>query len=222
MGPMGDSGPMTVGVLAALEEELGELNAMGGPRRAAHGLEFLELRVGGVRVLACVSGVGKVAAARAATALVHQGPLRALLVVGVAGGLVPWARAGTLVHCTTAVQADLAVRESRRAETDEHLRRLWREVAPGQEGWYLTSDRPVLSPWRRLRLARAFAAGAVCDMETAAVGAVAEGCGVPWAALRAVTDRAGLGAAAEFRRNFRAQAGRAAATLGPLLERLSG
>src|SRR6185503_7977669 len=128
---------------------------------------------------------------------------------------------GALLHCTRAVQADLAVREGREVESSAELRRLWRAVAPGEEGWFVTADRPVLSPWRRLRLARAFAGPCVADMETAAAAAVASLAGTPWAALRAVSDRAGLAGGAEFRRFFPAQAGRAAATVPELVRRIA-
>ncbi len=93
-------------------------------------------------------------------------------------------------------------------------------VEQGRSGWFLTADRPVLSLWRRLRLARAFQGDCVADMETAAAARVARRAGVPWAALRAVTDGATEGGILEFRRNFALQAGRAAATLPGLLERL--
>src|SRR6185503_13476825 len=119
---------------------------------------------------------------------------------------------GALLHCTRAVQADLAVREGREVESSAELRRLWRAVAPGEEGWFVTADRPVLSPWRRLRLARAFAGPCVADMETAAAAAVASLAGTPWAALRG---------GAEFRRFFPAQAGRAAATVPELVRRIA-
>jgi nucleoside phosphorylase len=79
----------------------------------------------------------------------------------------------------------------------------------------------VLSPWRRLRLARAFAGNCVADMETAAAASVAARAGVPWAALRAVTDVASLFSAASFRRNYPTQAGRAADTLFALSRRVA-
>ena len=210
-----------MGVLAALEEELAPLLARATARRELQGLAFHEAREGPVPLRLCVAGIGKVRAARAAALLLADGPLCALLVVGVAGGLVRSLAPGALVHCTRAVQADLAVREGRVVEASGDLRRLWRRVAPGEEGWFLTADRPVLSPWRRLRLARAFAGPCVADMETAAAGAVAQLAGTPWAALRAVSDRAGFGGGAEFRRFFPAQAGRAAATVPDLVRLLA-
>jgi adenosylhomocysteine nucleosidase len=209
-----------VGVLAALELELAPLAAGAAVLAEAHGLVLRESRVDGARLVLCVAGVGKVRAARGAALLLAAAPLRALLVVGVAGGLVRSLAPGAFLHCTRAVQADLAVREGREVESSAELRRLWRAVAPGEEGWFLTADRPVLSAWRRLRLARAFAGPCVADMETAAAGAVAHLAGVPWAALRAVSDGAGFGGGAEFRRNFPAQAGRAAETVPALVRRI--
>ncbi|MCC7013650.1 MAG: hypothetical protein IT454_13905 [Planctomycetes bacterium] len=209
-----------IGLVCAMREELGQLEARAA-RRARHvGLELLEIELEGGPLLACVAGIGKVAAARAAAALVSAGAERGLLVVGVCGGLRGHLVPGTLVHCTTAVQTDFARHEGREVHSEVALRRAWRAVAPGTEGYFLTADRPVLSLWRRLRLARAFRGDCVADMETAAVAAVAAGAGVPWAALRSVTDQAtGLGALS-FKLHYRSQAGRAADTVPALLASL--
>ncbi|MCC6405717.1 MAG: hypothetical protein IT453_01030, partial [Planctomycetes bacterium] len=128
---------------------------------------------------------------------------------------------GSLVHCTRAAQTDFVRLEGRESEPDPRLLAAWREVAPGSAGWFLTADRPVLSLWRRLRLARAFAGPCVADMETAAAAAAATAAGIPWAALRTVTDRSTEGGHFSFRANFATQAGRAADTVPALLERLS-
>ncbi len=209
-----------VGVLCALPAELGSLRERSGRARSILGLEVFELELSGVPVVACVGGVGKVAAARAATILLGEGATRALLVVGTCGGLKQSLAPGTLVHCTRAAQTDFVRREGREVDSDPKLRALWRDVAPGAEGWFLTADRPVLSLWRRLRLARAFVGPCVADMETAAAGAVASFAGVPWAALRAVTDRSTEGGHVAFRANFGSQAGRCADTVPLLLARL--
>jgi nucleoside phosphorylase len=168
-------------------------------------------------VLAAVAGVGKARAAQAAAALIAAGAERGLLVVGVAGALSEALATGELVHCTRAVQADFAVRGDREFEPDGGLLAAWSALVPGPSGWFLTADRPVLSRWRRWRLRRAFRGPCAADMETAAAAAVAASAGVPWAALRAVTDRATEGALLDFHRHFPAQAGRAAATIGGLL-----
>ena len=161
------------GLVCALRDELGGLRERAVSTERHAGLEVLELDLDGTRVLASVSGVGKVCAARAATLLISAGATRGLLVVGVCGGLRQYLAPGTFVHCTRAVQTDLADRHVREVDSDPSLRDAWRAVAAGEQGWFLTADRPVLSLWRRLRLARAFAGACVADMETAAVAQVA-------------------------------------------------
>lgn len=212
------------GVLAALPEELGGLLAQAARRRSRAvdriQLEIHEVEIGRTRVLACVAGVGKVLAARAAAILIAEGATRGLLVVGTCGGLRQSLRPGTFLHCTTAIQVDFAHSRSREVASDPALREAWRAVAPGPEGFFLTADRPVLSLFRRIRLARAFAGPCAADMETAAAAAVASEAGVPWASLRTVTDRAsGFGGAA-FRLNYPTLAGRASDTLGALFDEI--
>ena len=212
--PEGRTG--AIGVLCALPAELGPL-AGEGVASASLGLELRELGLGGRRVLTCVGGVGKVRAAQGAAALIHAGARRALLVVGVAGGLTRGLEPGVLVHCTRAVQADFAVRHDREFEAGPEILSTWRLRAPGTDAWFLTADRPVMSRWRRWRLTRTLRSPAVADMETAAAAAVASAAGIPWGALRAVTDRADGAGFLSFRRHFGEQAGRAAATVEALL-----
>lgn len=211
---------LRLGVVAALAEELGSLRERASKVRQVGGLELFEVELEGARVFAATSGIGKVAAARAATVLAGVGATDGLLVVGTCGGLRRRLVPGTLVHCSTAVQTDLAVRAGREVESDRRLREAWQAAVPGELGWFLTADRPVLSLWRRLRLARAFVGSCIADMETAAVAAVARASGVPWAGLRAVTDPAtGLGAVS-FKLHFPSQAGRAADTVPDLVRQL--
>ena len=212
---MGTDEP-TLGVLAAMPEELGTLRERAPRRRTIQGVEVAEVELAGARAVCAVDGVSKVAAAHAADLLLGEAPLAALLVVGTCGGLRRSLTPGPLVHCTTAVQADLAVRDGREVADDAGLRARWSAVAAGPAGWFLTADRPVQTPWRRLRLARAFAGPCIADMETAATAAMAARAGVPWAALRAVTDGAGFGTALAFRKNFPVQGGRAADTIPAL------
>jgi nucleoside phosphorylase len=161
-----------------------------------------------------------VRAAHAAAVLVAAGARRGLFVVGTCGALRAPLAPGDLVHCTHAAQVDLGVLDGRKVAADAALLAVWRALVPGPAAAFLTADRAVLSPWRRLRTARAWSGPCVVDMETAAAALVARTAGVPWAALRAVTDRAGAGALAGFRASFRTQAGRAADSLAGLIERL--
>ncbi len=207
-------------ILSALPEELAGLRDRILATHSTQGLELWDLDLGAARAIACVGGVGKVHAAHAASVLLAHGGSRGLFVVGVCGGLKQALAPGTLVHCERAVQTDSALRGTREVASDNRLLEAWQESAGGTRGWFLTADRPVLSLWRRLRLARAFAGACVADMETAAAATVAQRAGVPWAALRAVTDRATQGGLLSFRKNFAGQAQRAAATLPALVQAL--
>lgn len=207
-------------VLCALPEELGGLRERVVDASRVAGIEVLRLEGEHGPAAACVAGVGKVRAAAGAAALLSE-PTRGLFVVGVCGGLSRGLVPGSLVHCERAVQADLAVRSDREFAPDPELLEGWRALVEGPPGWFLTADRPVMTAWRKFRLRRAWARGAAAEMETAAAAAVAERAGVPWAALRAVTDVPGRLAPAAFRRNFAAQAGRAADTLPGLWKHLA-
>lgn len=201
--------PRRVGVLAALPMELGPFRAT-GQRRRVHGVSLSEHRVEGFdgEVSVALSGVGKVAAAHAASVLLQSG-IDALLVVGTCGGLRVGTALGSLVHADLAIQWDLAVRSGHRLEGDRELSERWRAVAPGLRGPFLTADRPAIRVFERARRARGVSRDLdraqrpigqgpghpVADMETAAAAAVAASGRVPWAALRVVSDeRLGLGA----------------------------
>lgn len=207
-------------VLCALPQELGGLRERSTAAVTRSGLELRELAHGPLRALLCVGGVGKVHAAHAAAVLLAEG-VELLLVVGVCGGLVRGLGPGDLVHCEAAVQGDLVLgRSPVTARPAAEVRAAWQALAPGRSGVYVTRDRAAIMPWRRVLLARRFG-GLAADMETAAAGCVAERAGVPWAALRAVTDGRWWGGHLAFRQHFAPQAGRAADTVPTLLERLA-
>ena len=215
-----DSQPGAVGVLSALPGELGGWAGRGELVSTDGGLEIRRVLEGEDVVLTCVGGVGKVAAARAAEALLRLGARRALLVVGTCGSLSRGLSPGDLVHCSLAVQADLGVVEGRETTPDVSWLEAWEEVSGGPRAEYLTSDRAVLSLWGRWRARQGRSGLCVAEMETAAAGSCARGWGVPWAALRAVTDRAGWGSSQAFRKRYPVEAGRAADTVARLLDRM--
>ena len=205
------------GILCALPAELGSWSGRGELISAEGGLELRRVSVGGDVLITCVGGVGKVAAARAAEALIRSGARNALFIVGTCGSLDGALAAGTLVHCSQAIQADLGVREGRRSSPDQSLLAAWESAATGARAVYLTSDRAVFNPWRRLWARLGQPGPCVAEMETASAAACAEAWGVPWVALRAVTDRAGWGALKAFKKRYPVEAGRAADTVTGLL-----
>ena len=211
------SGP--IGVLAALDAELGGLPARAAAGMRRQGLELFAMELEEREVLVTAAGVGVAAAAHGAAVLVAEG-VRTLLVVGTCGGMRSDLRPGTLVHCERAVQADLEVRAGREVQATSGLLQAWRSAAPGVVGTFLTRDRMVRSPWTRLRLRRAWPSAVSADMETAAALAVGGRAGCCIAALRVVTDGAGWRARRTFMENAEGMAGRPADAVEGLLREL--
>ncbi|MBU3078706.1 purine phosphorylase [Sphingomonas sp. XMGL2] len=168
--------------------------------------------------LAC-AGIGKVAAATAATALAARHDVELLLVIGTAGKI--GAADGDLFLLTEAVQADygaqrpdgLAHYTAGTMPIGDATLRCFVGQAP--EGLGLpaariaTSDLFVECGVHGARVSDRLDA-ALIDMETAAVAHAAELLGLPWAAIKATTDGADTDSAASFARNLE-RAARAAA-----------
>ncbi len=199
-----------LGVLAALPAELEPLSARAHPIAPLWGVPLWRGPEPGLCL--ALAGVGKVAAAQACAALLAQG-VAGVLVVGTAGAVSSDLRVGDRVHVRAAVQADLAVRTGRATETDPAWRAHWQALTPGAEGLILSGDRPVMSAWARRKLRRAFSGTLFADMEVAAAGAVCQRAGIPYAALKVITDRAGRGSQAEFEAHFSRLAGEPARSL---------
>ena len=215
-----NEGGGSVGLICALSAELGSWRGLGEVVSSVGGIEVRRSEESGSAVFTCVAGVGKVSAARGAEALIRAGVKGALLVVGTCGSLSRSLGVGELVHCERALQADLGLEGGHQVSPDPALLAAWEAVVEGPRASYLTADRAVMSPWRRLRARRWCSGPCVAEMETAAVGAVSEAWGVPWAALRAVTDRAGWGSHKAFKKRYPVEAGRAADTVKGLLAQM--
>lgn len=202
-----------VAVLTAMAQEAVALEA--GLEHAVlgqrSGLVLREGRLAGVPTVLVTSGIGKVAAAAATELLALAYAPRLLIVVGLAGGLAPEAKAGSFVVATGALQHDFDLRPiaGQRAflphlgtdviEADAEGRRAaegaCREVAAGLgsgvlAGTVLTGDQLVAGDGAKASLASAFPSGVCIDMETAAVAAVARSNGIAWTAIRMISDSA--------------------------------
>jgi adenosylhomocysteine nucleosidase len=98
-------------VLAAMREELAALldDARGQARieQVARRECFVWRSRHGLDLVLCLAGIGKVAAATTATALIERYRPRALLFTGVAGGLHADVRVGDIVIASHALQHDL-------------------------------------------------------------------------------------------------------------------
>ncbi len=146
-----------------------------------------ELAVLGEGSLLALSGIGRVAAAAAAQALVDAG-VSALMTFGLAGGLDPALKTGSVVIPCELLAADGARYVAFRA---------WREqvaaaVSPlcaVTEGNLLTSSHAIETPADKAAAFRATGAAAV-DMESAAVAQIAAKHNLPFIAVRVIVDTA--------------------------------
>ncbi len=121
-----------------------------------------------------VSGMGAAAAERTAAAVTAQ-PLRALVSAGFCGALSPDLRVGDLV-------APDEVRDEASGESfapDPEML----AAAPGARGTLVSAVRLARTPADRARLD-----GLAVDMESAALARASRAAGIPFLALRAVTD----------------------------------
>ncbi len=164
--------------------------------------------IDGAEVLFAVCGVGKVNAAMAATDLVNRG-CDLLLGFGMSGGVSNVKRGDLcLVDRTAEHDFDLTVigykplekpAQQYIYEADVKLMDLARSVLPSVRcGMAVSGDSFICNDEKRDQLKELFSA-ASCDMETAAVASVAFMAGVPFGALRRISDDAGDDALNEHR-----------------------
>jgi adenosylhomocysteine nucleosidase len=195
--PLAD-GPLT-GIVAAMEEEVVDLRArIDGARSASSRSARITLgRLGGARVALAVTGDGERNARRGLAELLAAAPVSRIIVAGVAGGLSPTLEAGALVAvCWTINESDGSVYAADPALLDAAV-----VACGGHRGVAVTATRiadTVAEKQRLLALAFAREAAhdgpsrisAVVDLESAAFAAAATRTGLPWVALRAVSDTA--------------------------------
>jgi adenosylhomocysteine nucleosidase len=173
-------------------------------------LSVWEGSVEGTRVVLVITGVGKVSAAAAAQFTCDVFHPASLLVVGLAGATDSDVHRGQLVVASGALQHDVDARPFTDAKgvipslgktvfaSDPALSERLRDAAESvvdnpkvvRSGIVLTGDQIVTSRAVRDDLLASFPDGKCFDMETAAIAQVAHQNGVPWAALRIISDAA--------------------------------
>jgi len=141
--------------------------AVPAERRALSGLADERLRIH-------VSGIGAGNAARTAAAVAGDAP-EALISAGFCGALAGDLRVGELVAADVVVDE----RTGDRFAADPRLL----AAAPGRRGAMVSAERIARTPADRARLE-----GLAVDMESAALARAAAEAGIPFLALRAVTD----------------------------------
>ncbi len=138
-----------------------------------------------VAALVAVSGMGKVAAAMAATHLVLAHAVTLLVNAGLCGQLTNHRRwqVGDLLRVSSAVEGDC----DRLGQAAPRLDCDTRRFAQLESARLVTSDRPVFQTDRREQLALM---GELADMEGAAVAWVAQRYDIPCAMIKGISDRA--------------------------------
>lgn len=191
-------------VVAALEEEAHEL-VRRMPRSENVGPRLAIWEGDGLVVI--VAGIGKVAAALATQYACDVFKPRTVVAIGLAGALEDGVRPGQVIVASGAVQHDmdgrplteargvipglgLAAIAADPAAADKMLIAARMESRDAQPGLVLTGDQIVTARAVRDSLLREFPGAACIDMETAAVAQTAHQNGVPWTALRVISDSA--------------------------------
>jgi adenosylhomocysteine nucleosidase len=156
------------------------------------------LRVGqttpvGADLLLCVGGIGSDAAAAASRALLEAGA-HALVSWGVAAGIDPALASGTLLLSSRAVtvmgtaEAGSALCETASRAWLDRLHDRLSGLIPIARGPVAAVDHLLRTVIDKRDLARLGAPAA--DMESGGIAAVARAAGVPWIAMRAISDTA--------------------------------
>ena len=172
---------MRVGVLAPMPSELRPVVAALGLRRGGgDGSTVNEGFVGGVQVVAAMTGIGPDLAAQATERLLAGHDVDHVLVSGIAGGLDGVSDVGDLVVPAEAIDSADGTRFAAAPVTGVTLAGAVRTGGV---------DSYRLAPEELVQLAAEGVVG--LDMETAAVARVCQQHGVPWTAFRGISDMAG-------------------------------
>lgn len=220
------------GIVTGLPEEA-DAFAPGLGQRMAHGrIALRQLDWHGVPVTLACGGIGKVAAATAATLLAGEFGAQCLMVIGTAGALRPADTAPHWLSC--AIQHDYgAARPDRFAHYEagswpfgpdgvSGLLAMPQPVGLGLAETIVASGDCFVECGDRAALIRDALGATLVDMETAAVAQVASLLGIKWCGIKALTDDANSESTIHFGINLTAAANRAARAAEQAILLLSG
>lgn len=201
---------MRTAIVAAMHEELAAVLALlpDEQKQPAGGRDYWVGHLHGQEVVTVLSRIGKVAAATTATALIERFHVDRILFTGVAGGLAAGVNRGDVVVADSFLQHDLdasplfpryevPLYDTDRFGTDPQLTELLaaavRKALHGthvHRGLVVSGDRFVASAAESFALQQALPDAMAVEMEGAAFAQVCRDYGVPFAAVRTVSDRA--------------------------------
>ncbi|WP_298932447.1 5'-methylthioadenosine/adenosylhomocysteine nucleosidase [uncultured Ramlibacter sp.] len=233
---------MTIAIVSAMHQELAAvLDLMPDEhKQVVAGREFWRGHLHGQEVVCVLSRIGKVAAATTATALIERFGVTRIVFTGVAGGLGPGVQVGDVVVAGSFVQHDMdaspifpryevplygASRFATDAALTAALAQAVRRALPGtslHQGLVASGDRFVASSAESRALQVALPDALAVEMEGAAFAQVCHDYGLPFAAVRTISDRADDAAHGDFTRFIEEVASRhSAAIIAALLQMLS-
>ncbi len=199
-----------IAIVAAMQQELAAvLDLLPDETLQAHaGRDFWVGHLHGREVVAVLSRIGKVAAATTAVGLIERFGVDRIVFTGVAGGLAPGVQRGDVVVADSFVQHDMDASPifpryevplygTTRFATDPALTaRLAAAVGSAlhgtrvHRGLIASGDRFVSSSSESRALQEALPEALAVEMEGAAFAQVCHDYGVPFAAVRTISDRA--------------------------------
>jgi adenosylhomocysteine nucleosidase len=209
---------MRTAIVSAMHEELAAVLALLPDERKqpAAGREFWVGHLHGQEVVAVLSRIGKVAAATTATVLLERFEVDRIVFTGVAGGLAPGVNRGDVVVADAFLQHDLDAspifprwevplygvdRFATDRALSERLAAAVRRALPQavlHRGLVVSGDRFVSTDAESRHLHRVLPDALAVEMEGAAIAQVCHDYGVPFAAVRTISDRADDAAHGDF------------------------
>ncbi len=201
---------MTLAIVSAMQQELSAvLDLLPDEQRVVvAGREFWRGHLHGQEVVAVLSRIGKVAAATTATALIERFGASAIVFTGVAGGLGPGVTVGDVVVADQFLQHDMDASPlfprhevplygQSRFATDpvlsDRLAAAARAALPSagfHRGLVISGDRFVATTAEARALQAELPQALAVEMEGAAIAQVCLDYGIPYAAVRTISDRA--------------------------------
>lgn len=209
---------MRTAIVAAMHQELAAVLALlpDEQKQPVAGRDFWLGHLHGQEVVTVLSRIGKVAAATTATVLVERFQVDRIVFTGVAGGLGRGVLRGDVVVADRFLQHDLDVSPlfpryevplygASAFPTDPALTALLaaavRKALPGthlHRGLVVSGDRFVSTASESQALLQALPDALAVEMEGAAFAQVCHDYGIPFAAVRTVSDRADDAAHGDF------------------------
>lgn len=224
-GPWWQAGQRLAILSALVDEQRGLIDHLKQPERIEHaGRIFWLGRLHGLAVVLTVSRIGKVSAAMTAATLIERFEAGAIVFTGVAGALADQVQVGDVVVAQDFLQHDLDVsplfpryevpaygraRFTCHEDLSAALRQAAQQALAGEfaqasvhQGLIVSGDRFVSGAGEvgalRQRLQQAGHAALAVEMEGAAVAQVCADHGLPYAAMRTISDRADDSAHRDF------------------------